>query len=170
MPGSNRENDLIIEEWFESIRKRTVLDVGCGRGRYARTFRLDNEEWVGVEVWASYIEKFSLHSLYDEIIVADIAYLDEQYFRKDLVIFGDVLEHMEPDVADYVVRRAIAKSGHILISIPTVYYPQGEVFENPYERHIKDDWCHEDVMSTWGEYVLKYHNGVEVSCYLLEGQ
>lgn len=67
----------------------------------------------------------------------------------DLVILGDVLEHMtvEESVALWELIKSQAKAA--MISIPIVHFPQGHEHGNPYEEHIVDNWTHESVMSTF---------------------
>ncbi|MBQ1166078.1 class I SAM-dependent methyltransferase, partial [Streptomyces sp. A73] len=67
-------------------------------------------------------------TMYDEIHVEDVRNSAEHLFHRDLVIVGDVLEHVERDVAvDLLQRAEAAGAWHILVSVPIVDSQQGEV-------------------------------------------
>jgi cyclopropane fatty-acyl-phospholipid synthase-like methyltransferase len=145
------------KRWFNGIyltlcqygNVKKVLDLGSGEGSYARTLRKPGQEWTGVEVWEPYVERFMLNELYDQVIIADLRSLDYSQFEPvDLAICGDVLEHMTKDEALSVVDRLLDVSRFLMISIPIVHYPQDEMEGNPYEKHVKDDWSHEEVIQS----------------------
>jgi hypothetical protein len=48
-----------------------------------------------------------------------------------------------------------------------VHYPQEEEFGNPYERHIKDDWSNEEIISTFGKYIIKHEINSIIGVYWL---
>ena len=64
----------------------------------------------------------------------------------DLVIFGDVIEHMTRTDAIYCVNRLC--SSRALISIPIGECPQDPTEENPYEAHLAT-WETEEVLATF---------------------
>jgi len=128
-----------------------VLDIGVGAGTYGRVLRelCPGVRLTGVEAWAPYVEEFDLHAIYDDLIIADVRHLDVLP-RADIVILGDVLEHMaEPDaVAVWAMARVAARKA-VYLSIPIIRYPQGHLHGNPFEEHIVDDWTHERVLATF---------------------
>lgn len=128
-----------------------VLDIGVGAGTYGLVLRdlCPGVKLTGVEAWAPYVAEFDLHAIYDDLIIADVRHL-EVLPRADIVILGDVLEHMtEPDaVAVWQMARAAARKA-VYLSIPIIHYPQGHLEGNPFEEHIVDDWTHERVMATF---------------------
>lgn len=143
------------KRWFNGIyltlcqygNVKKVLDLGVGQGNYARALRKPGQEWTGVEIWAPYVERFKLNEIYDRVVIADLRYLDYSLLKPvDLAICGDVLEHMPKDAALAVVNRLLDTARFLMISIPVVHYPQGEVEGNPFEKHVKDDWSHEEVL------------------------
>ena len=102
-----------------------------------------------VEVWKPYIDEFDLVSRYNIVHLTDIrGWKDEQFAEYDVVIFGDVLEHMTKTEA-LRVWDAASTATHAAIAIPVVTYVQGPLHDNPYEEHVKDDWTHEEVVSTF---------------------
>lgn len=153
MPASAEEGRNIMVNWIKSRRPRSVLDVGAGGGTYGKLLSLmfDPPYLIGLEVWEPYVDKYGLRDVYDLVIVDDARkFLPMSAPRTDVVIFGDVLEHMiEKDaVALWDMARGLARQA-VYLTIPIVNYPQGEVHGNPYEEHVVPDWTHERVMDTF---------------------
>ncbi len=102
-----------------------------------------------VEVWQPYVKEFDLVSRYNIVHMSDIRKWDsEQFAEYDVVIFGDVLEHMTKDEAVRVWNAAMSAT-HAAIAIPIVEYAQGPLHDNPYEEHIKPDWTHDEVIASF---------------------
>jgi len=144
MPGSATENKFIVREWFNQIQPRLILDVGPGCGTYSTLLRSgkpteDNQKWYGVEVFEPYIEKYNLKSKYEHIIVQDVKEVD---FSKlptfDLIIAGDILEHLEKQDAITVIERLKQHTKNLIISIPIIDYPQGPSEGNVHETHLSN--------------------------------
>lgn len=142
MPASIRENDSDVIAFVKAEGVFTVLDVGVGWGTYSTMLR-DYVSFIdGIEAWQPYFDQFDLRSRYDMLIQDDVRTLATQHWRGkavpyDLIIFGDVLEHMERDEALEVWAWAhdIARWG--LISLPMGHYPQGPEYGNPFEVHVE---------------------------------
>jgi len=152
MPTSDAEGKDWSLDWFRYHLPNTVTDVGPGEGTYAKLFRPVHEGvwWTGIEVHRPYIKKYRLNStktrrMYDELHVEDVRESESHLFHRDLVIFGDVLEHVERDDAVALLQRAEAAGAwNILVSVPIVDSPQGEVDGNPHEAHLHQ-WDPDDM-------------------------
>lgn len=147
--------------WFVKNQDQiqTVVDIGPGSGTYINLIKEEancciNARWIGIEIWAPYIEQFRLRERYTEVINADVRTVDWTQLTPDVVIAGDVLEHMTKLDAVALVDRILAVAKTLIVSIPIRHMPQDEhAYENPHEAHIKDDWSHEEVIDTWGHYI-----------------
>ncbi|AWT42571.1 MULTISPECIES: class I SAM-dependent methyltransferase [Streptomyces] len=154
MPTSIAEGKDWSLERFKRHQPNTVTDVGPGEGTYAKLFRPAHKGiwWTAIEIHKPYVAKYKLKStktraMYDEIHVEDARDADNHLFHRDLVIFGDVLEHMPREDAVALLQRAEAAGAwHILVSLPIVEAPQGEVDGNPYEEHVHH-WDADDMDS-----------------------
>jgi len=156
MPSSSQYGKLyttlLIKKLGEAGAITKVIDCGCGDGTYHRLLSpvLPNTVWTGIEVWQPYITDFALDGLYHRLIHSDLRNADFRSLAPaELIIFGDVLEHMSKVEAQMVVGRAMEIAPFVLISIPVVDYPQGEEHGNPHEIHVKDDWDHTEVMASF---------------------
>ena len=176
MPFSSKEGKSTIRAWIKPIATQinTVLDIGVGCGTYRHVLSekrslLSHATWIGVEVWEDYIKQFDLENRYHTIIQKDVRQLDwDAVDIVDLTIVGDILEHMTKEEAEELISIILKKSKSCIISIPIVHFPQGEEFGNPYEIHVKDDWSHDEMESTFGMYIKKFAIDGEIGVYWLE--
>ena len=150
--------------WFQQHGPfQRILDIGAGSGTYINLIKIKNRvcheaEWVGIEAWADYIEKFKLKDKYNRIINQDVRTIDWNSMGQfDVAIAGDVLEHMTKSEAVELVERILEHCATLIISIPIIHMPQDAVEGNPYEVHVKDDWSHNEVMSTWSHYIQQHY-------------
>lgn len=152
MPTSDAEGKDWSLARFERHQPNTVTDIGPGEGTYARLFRPAHHGiwWTAIEVHKPYIAKFKLKStktrvMYDEIHVEDVRDSEDHLFHRDLVIAGDVLEHMPREDAVALLQRIEAAGAwNILVSLPIVDSQQGEVDGNPNEAHVHQ-WDPDDM-------------------------
>lgn len=149
MPFSDTSNIPWFTEVVKSLSPRTVLDIGPGYGKYGRILKNQFSNLIvdAVEVWSPYIEKYGLPEFYRNIQIADVRSIES--FNYDLVILGDILEHMTESEALKVWSNISKQAGSAIISIPIIKYPQGEEEGNPYEVHIDEDWTHQRVLDSF---------------------
>ena len=160
MPGSVRENDSFVRDFAYTNQINSVLDIGPGQGTYSDLLRDLVPIIDAVEVWTPYIYEYSLHSKYQMIENEDardfLPDLRDAYRGRgnayDLIIFGDVLEHMTEAEALTCWSQASKISQWGLISVPIVHYPQGAEGGNPYEVHVQDHLTPEKVREVFGPF------------------
>lgn len=158
MPTSDAEGKDWSLKRFRRHLPNTVTDIGPGDGTYARLFRPAHRGvwWTAVEIHKPYVTKYRLRNTktrtdrYDEVHVMDAREAPAHLWHRDLVIAGDVLEHMERQEAIDLLHAIKAGpddapgAGHILVSVPIVESQQGAVDGNEYERHVHQ-WGYEDM-------------------------
>jgi hypothetical protein len=144
MPGSYKEGKKeIIDYTLNNIDKNSlILDVGPGGGVYGKFL---NEKFVidCIEIFSRYIDDYKLNEIYNKVIIGNIC--DFDFSEYDLIIMGDVLEHIDVENSKKILNTVENLSKKIVVAVP-YQYPQGEWEGNPYERHIQDDLTH-DIMS-----------------------
>jgi Methyltransferase domain len=150
MPTSDPTNKLWSMRRIKDINPKTVLDIGTGMGDYLeliKTYVSSDIVVHGVEVWEPYVEEYFLKERYDQLFIQDVREMTE--FSYDLVILGDVLEHM-PEANAVALWDLISKQArHAMISIPIGHHPQGAWGGNPYEIHHEEDWSVERVLQAF---------------------
>ncbi len=115
-----------------------ILDVGPGRGKFSLLLPDYNRQMDCVEIFEPFIEKYNLRALYRNVILGNIM---EFAFRPDeyeLIILGDVLEHLAPDEAGMLIERIRQSGAAALVSVPFMH-KQGIIEDNPYEIHKQPD-------------------------------
>lgn len=155
MPGSSTKGKEWIKKMWASIRSKPpidamtfhITDVGAGQGTYSDLLRDPaNEIWTALEIFYPYVGKYGLDKKYDRIIIADVRYYDWYSIPavQDVIIFGDVLEHMMKHEALSVLNKARERGRYIIGSVPIGKNPQGTVDGNPYEKHV-DSWSFDEL-------------------------
>jgi cyclopropane fatty-acyl-phospholipid synthase-like methyltransferase len=173
MPKSDKEGKKEIVEWCKELDGiNTIVDIGAGSGTYARMFRktglFRSATMIAVEAWEPYIQEYSLTTRYHKVINSDVRKVDfSEIAPFDLVIMGDVLEHITKEEAVDLVKKLSKFTRYAIISIPIIHYPQDEYEGNPYEVHVKDDWSHNEVLESFSNFE-KTFKGERIGCYLLK--
>lgn len=149
MPNSSQRYDTEIRSRLEGLYpspNTKILDVGPGRGKFRDMLR-SYKCMDAIEVWSSYIEKFRLNERYRYVYNEDVNAFTS-FSNYQLVIMGDVLEHLEVEDAQNTLIR-IDKSGcDVLVCIP-FKMEQDEIDGNPYEIHRQDDLTHKIFMDRY---------------------
>lgn len=173
MPTSDNQGKFLSFALINAARPQgQVWDIGPGEGTYADlvlgTAAWAQPCWIAVEIWAPYIEKYDLHRKYDVVLNQDARTLKMDNVKPDsLIIFGDVLEHMPEDDARALILKAKGAFRYILVSIPIVHAPQGEVNGNPYEEHVKH-WDFDEMHAAMG-YCMAF-KGHTIGLYWWDGE
>jgi 2-polyprenyl-3-methyl-5-hydroxy-6-metoxy-1,4-benzoquinol methylase len=103
--------------------ERDVLELGCGAGAMTRAMAGIGCKVVGVEMDPVAAEHARPHA--DQVVVGDLVTLDLAAElgegRFDVLVFGDVLEHLpDPLAALRTTRSLLRPGGHIVLSVPNV--------------------------------------------------
>lgn len=139
--GSYSEGKDFIVNWIQQnfLKGSTCLDVGACDGKW-RDLIGDYMVMDACEIWMPNIEYHKLKSKYRMVFNCDIDKLAYQWY--DLIIFGDVIEHMPVETAQSVLNFARTHCKDMIIGVPFLYR-QDAIYGNPYERHIQDDLTEE---------------------------
>ena len=142
----------------------TCLDVGACDGKWS-TLLSHQLVMDAVEIWAPNIIEWNLKWKYRNVYNTDVADLEYEWY--DLILFGDVIEHMPVDRAQAVLEYAQPRCRDMIIGVP-FNYPQEAIYGNPYEEHIQPDLTPEIFNERYPGYELLcqpvpgyayYHNG-----------
>ena len=129
MPSYDLGKDLVVKWIRKNFEKSSlILDVGACDGKWKRSqpeYTMD-----AVEVWKPYCD--ALVPMYRNVFNADI--IDFSYEYYELIIFGDVIEHMTVEEAQKVLKYASDRCRDMVVAVPFLY-PQGEWGGNPYQAH-----------------------------------
>jgi hypothetical protein len=148
----------IIGQWIREVYPETVLDVGPGQGSFFYLMRgiMDSSvHLTAVEIWEPYIYNYTLREKYQVVINDDVRNLND--FNYDLVILGDVIEHMSEEEAIKLWDKISKQARYAVIALPIVHYPQGAIDGNPYEVHVEENWSTEKVLEKFS-HIIKHES------------
>jgi len=138
MPFSVNALNNVCAEHILKIKPLSVLDIGPGEGKYGKLVKSIYPDTVidGVEPEWEWVGKFSLIKTYNELIhsTAEEFFKQDLTHKYDLIIMGDVIEHMFLNDAIGVVDAACYKGKHIMLIWPT-NLPQDEEHGRTLEMH-----------------------------------
>jgi 2-polyprenyl-3-methyl-5-hydroxy-6-metoxy-1,4-benzoquinol methylase len=103
---------------------KRVLDTGCATGYLAKRLKEKSCYVVGIEGDEKAAEV--ARQFCDEVIVSDVEKIEnlpryENFF--DVIVYGDILEHLKrPDLVLMKFRRYLSSNGYVVASIPNVAY------------------------------------------------
>lgn len=130
-----------------------VLDIGCGQGDYYEMLKNHFKRIDAVEIWEPYIKQFNLTEKYTNLYHTNI--LDFEFNYYDIIIMGDILEHLSREDSINLLNRISNKCKQLLVVVP-YYLPQEIVFNNPYEKHLQPD-IDDEIMEKYFP-MLKLHD------------
>lgn len=113
-------------------RTSSVLDIGAGAGSYFDYLNDHFYKMDAVEGFEPYVEQYELRKKYANVFVQNI--LDFEFNYYDLIIFGDVLEHLSEEDGIKLVEKLYDKCNDLIIAIP-YNSEQGVHFDNDLEIH-----------------------------------
>lgn len=110
----------------------TLLDIGACDGKWKM---LLPEYWNfdAVEAWEPNLRRLQAYRC---VYHADIR--DLKYDWYDLLIFGDIIEHLPVEDAQAVLEYAKPRCRDMIIAVPYLY-KQDAIEGNTYEIHVQDD-------------------------------
>lgn len=146
---------IFVVECLRSIKPRSILDVGCGWGRWgflAREFlelweqRYDRADWE-VDITALDIHAGTwtpVHDfVYDRHLTQDVRTWGPGGLgspdRFDVTVITDVLEHMTRQESFTVVDNLLDVSDNVILGTPvgTSWPERGGTSDNPHEAHLQ---------------------------------
>jgi len=134
----------------------TVLDIGAGSGKWGIALK-ENFIIDAVEVWQENIDKFKLNEIYRKVYKSDILDFDFDFY--DIIILGDILEHLEVEQAQNLINKLYKKCNQLLIVVP-YNYEQDDLGGNPYEIHKQPDLTEKLFMERYKGFKLLFGNEI----------
>ena len=134
MPTSEHVQIPYVVDAMVRERPASVLDVGCGYGKYGVLAREYTE--------AARVDAIDVrpprYPVYDHVYTGDLRELDRvlppDAPRYDLALFLDVIEHFDKPEAWRVCEQLCARARRVLITTPWGFRPQ-EIPGMPFETH-----------------------------------
>jgi hypothetical protein len=130
------------------IKPKTVFDLGCGAGCYGRDLKERDPtiRMIGADGYLQYLTSAHCIRYYDILMMAklkDFLYDGAVNVCADLVLFMDVLEHLERADGEKVLTE-VERYPKAMLSTPLFDFKQGAVDGNELERH-RTVWTEEEL-------------------------
>ena len=137
--------------------KAKILDVGAGCGTYSNLLSDYFKEMDCVEVFKPNIINFNLKNKYHKVYNIDIK--DFKYKKYDIIIFGDIIEHLDIKEAQEVLKYAYDRCQEMIVAVP-YQLEQGIEEDNVYEIHKQDDLTPEIMQERYPMLKLLFKNNL----------
>ena len=144
--------DYLIKQFDKDA---TILDVGPGCGTYYDLLNDYFTTFDGVEAFAPNIDRYDLRNKYRNVYNKDIKDFEFDYY--DIIIIGDVLEHLSIEDAQKVIKYCENRCKQLIVAVPYTM-PQDAVEGNIYEVHKQDDLAIENMKERYPSLKLLIHN------------
>lgn len=139
MPTSFEIGKLEIRDFLLQFcsKETRVLDVGPGQGNYSFLLRQHVGSIDACEIHKPYIRRHKLEEKYDTVY--NMSVTDFHDFDKyDLIIMGDVLEHLTVDESKEVIEKC-KNVNQLMIAVPFEMKQSAEFGKPASEEHVQDD-------------------------------
>lgn len=132
--GIDMKHPIMVQQWNEYFKPKSVLDLGCGRGCYLYFWRWFVPYCLGLEIseWAIK-NRFA-----DTIEKADIS--NVIFPEKDLITAIDVLEHLNDEELNNVLNGMEEKGNKFIFSIPFIGDPNLINDKTHKQFKTKEEW------------------------------
>lgn len=146
-----------VAEYLKSkfSQNATILDVGAGCGTYYNLLHDYFKNMDAVEVFRPNIDRWKLESKYREVYEINIK--DFKYPKYDIIIFGDIIEHLKVKEAQKVLKYAYNHCIEMIVAVP-YELEQDEVAGNKYEIHKQPDLTPKNMLERYPMLKLLYAN------------
>jgi hypothetical protein len=150
MPTSTWRGMEIFTEIVVKSNAKSFLDIGIGNGKWGFLFREYADVWAGrfskiqweatidgVEIYKPYIQEYQ-KAIYTKIYINDVNEIINKLGNYDIIMAGDVIEHLKKHDAITLINKLKEKTK---ISL-TASIPLGDEWlrkkfsDNEYEAHI----------------------------------
>lgn len=136
----------------------SILDLGCGWGMWGLLLRIQkgyDERLDGLDVYKPFIDNLNKIQIYDKLFNYNVVdYLKSSLFTfYDLVVCGDLIEHLEREDGLKVIER-LKKSKRVIITTPYI--------KSKTLKEQKGHWTKNDKMFHTSGYTPKDFDGYEI--------
>ena len=159
---------------FINTSPSSILDIGCGFGKFGFLAREYTDIWGGDDrywSWEVQIDAIEIYEkyilphhriIYNNIYIGNVLDILPVLQNYDMIICSDMVEHLSKNNGHKLLTLISHKSSIATITTPIGDRPQDEIYGNEYEKHI----------SSWSKEELEQYGSVieqDGICLLLVG-
>jgi len=147
------------------IQPKTFVDIGAGDGFYGKLVRhlFPKCKTLAIEKNKIYPEQFGLAKIYDNLWNEDVVTAIDKLTQSDLIIFGDVLEHLDKESSNKVLEKSLNIANFVIINSPLGFQEQNHEYQEEIHR------CGLDYADFESHFVLEFNvfDDIMFNCLLL---
>ena len=114
--GKYSAHEMIVKAVGKNKR---VLEIGCATGYISQMLKLNECHVTGIEIDGNAGE--IARNICDEVIIGDVEVIELPQKEYDVILFGDVLEHLKnPENVLKKAMRNLKERGEAVISVPNI--------------------------------------------------
>ena len=131
--------DFITAEQAKALRPATIVDFGAGGGKYGRLLReaLGDAPHItaveGFQATAETLRQDANYNAVDNMLIRE--WFRVNTARRNLAIFGDVLEHLTRREIFWTLRQAMHWFDEVIVVVPLFDVCQDTIYGNELETH-----------------------------------
>lgn len=146
----------MIYNILDKLPCKVILDVGCGKGSFAKFIRsrLPTAYVVGLEIYRPYL--IDAKEAFDDVILCDVRFLPIRNKAVNAVIANQVIEHLsKADGYKFLTEANKIAINQVIITTPVGSNPKHHLENgNPWQEH-KSSW-HPNEFKSLGYRVIGY--------------
>lgn len=112
----------IVKNLLKPFTGQSVLDAGCGDGRFCYELRNENVNFVGVDFSERAIGFARAFNPNVEFFIQDLKRLNLPY-KFDYIVMIETLEHFIPNHIPQILENLYNKDGKLIITVPSKNRP-----------------------------------------------
>jgi len=116
---------LLVESLLKKgidFNGKTILDIGSGRGGYAKTFQANGASPISLDL----TKEFFLHPKGARFVLGSALSIPLKANSVDMIFCSSIIEHVKtPDIMISEIKRVLKKTGICYLSFPPFWSPVG---------------------------------------------
>lgn len=132
------DQEVITHLTYTQPKEAKILDIGAGDGKWGKLLKKHFPEIDAIEIFEPYIERYKLNDTYKAVFKGNFLDFDFDYY--DVLIMGDVFEHVSYEDVKKWLQKVKNKCKEIIVIVPFEYKQDWDgKYENKWGHHFQPD-------------------------------
>ncbi len=150
-PVFDQEIKTYLKNQFSPDAK--ILDIGAGDGKWSYVLGDYFKNMDAIEIFEEYKERYNLEEKYKKVFIGDFTEFEFDYY--DVLILGDVFEHITEQSAKEWLNKVKRKCKDIIVVVPFEYEQNWDgKYENKWGHHHQPNLNVQSMRESYPELTL----------------